>query len=218
MDDPQAVDNPVPDSRYEGLFGGVLDVVDTGVYAVDDQGRVIAVNPRGERLLARSAGNLLGEDAHDLLHRDKDGRPLPRSVCPMHHAMLGGRVSPETAGWVARGDGTVLPVLWMVAPFRVDEETTGALVLFHLRTAGDGSAPDTVASSAPLSELERLALLAETTTRLTSTLDTDEALRRLTHIVAPRLADWVVVDLIGENDEVWRSTVVHYDRDRKSVV
>ncbi|SCG00837.1 GAF domain-containing protein [Streptomyces sp. DconLS] len=63
----------------------------------------------------------------------------------------------------------------------------------------------------PLTEVERLALLAETTTRLTSTLDADEAVRRLTDLLLPRLADWVVVDLIVERDEVWRKAVVRAD-------
>ena len=58
-------------------------------------------------------------------------------------------------------------------------------------------------------DLERLALLAETTTRLTSTLDVDEALRRLVDLVLPRLADWAVIDLITERDEVWRTAAEH---------
>ncbi|HEY3477535.1 MAG TPA: GAF domain-containing SpoIIE family protein phosphatase, partial [Streptomyces sp.] len=30
-------------------------------------------------------------------------------------------------------------------------------------------------------------------------------------LVLPRLADWVIVDLLTENDEVWRTSVVHHD-------
>ncbi|MEE4543923.1 SpoIIE family protein phosphatase [Streptomyces sp. V4-01] len=209
MDDPQAAGRPAPADCSTALAGGVLDVVDLGVYLEDDRGTIVAANPRAEHLLARSAADLLGRDAHDVLHRGGDGRPLPRAVCPMHHAMLGGRVAPETPGWLERGDGTLLPVLSLVAPFRMDEETTGALLLFHLRAVAEPS-EQAAAPPAALTELERLALLAETTTRLTSTLDTGEALQRLAHIVAPRLAEWVVVDLIGENDEVWRTSVVHH--------
>jgi PAS domain S-box-containing protein len=212
MDDPPAVGHQVPDRRYEGLVGEVLDVVDIGVYVVDDRGLIVSANPQARLLLGRGAEDLLGQDAHELLHRDREGHPPPRARCPMHHAMLGGRVAPETSGWVERGDGSLLPVLWLVAPFRRDEETTGAVVMFHLRTGSELPGEDTAPPAAPvaLSELERLALLAETTTRLTSTLDTGQALQRLAHIVAPRLADWVVVDLIGENNEVWRTSVVNY--------
>jgi PAS domain S-box-containing protein len=208
--DPLTVGRAAPD-RYEGLLGGVLDVVDAGVYVVDDQGVIIAVNPRAERLLARSAAELLGRDSHDLLHRDRDGRTLPRESCPMQHAILAGRVEPESPGWVERGDGVLLPVLGLITPFRVDEETTGAVVLFHQRAAEEAAGSDPALPAPRMSELERLALLAETTTRLTSTLDTRQALQRLAHLVVPRLADWVVVDLIGESEEVWRTSVVHYE-------
>ncbi|MBH5335740.1 SpoIIE family protein phosphatase [Streptomyces pactum] len=58
---------------------------------------------------------------------------------------------------------------------------------------------------------DRLALLAEVTTVLTSTLNLDEALRRLVGLVVPRLADWAVIDLIGERSEVRRVAVVHHE-------
>jgi serine phosphatase RsbU (regulator of sigma subunit) len=64
-------------------------------------------------------------------------------------------------------------------------------------------------ASGRLSDLQRLTLLAETTTLLTSTLDIDEALHRLIGLVVPRLADWAVIDLISEEDEVLRFAVAH---------
>lgn len=63
---------------------------------------------------------------------------------------------------------------------------------------------------APLTELDRLALLAETTTQLTSTLDVDEAMRRLVALTVPRLADWAVIDLLTEQDEVRRAFVTEH--------
>jgi serine phosphatase RsbU (regulator of sigma subunit) len=190
-------------------LGGVLEVVEAGAYAVDDQGRIIAVNPAAERLLARPSRHLLGRDAHDLLHRDAAGRLHDRAACPLLRAMLAGRIAPEQAGWFERGDTTVLPVAWLATPFTGEDETTGALVVFHQRTTSEAGRELGLAT-APLSELERLALLAETTSSLSSTLDPEQALRRLARIVLPRLADWVVVDLLGESDDVQRSLVVHY--------
>lgn len=84
------------------------------------------------------------------------------------------------------------------------------LVIFHPRHLEEtDTAPAPAATLLP--ELERLALLAATTTQLTSTLDVDEALRRLVTLVVPRLADWVIIDLITERDEVWRTVVVESD-------
>ncbi|SEG95735.1 PAS fold-containing protein [Actinacidiphila yanglinensis] len=185
----------------------VLGDVEAGAYTVDGQGVITAVNPRGEVLLARPARDLVGQDAHDLLHRDSSGRQADRVGCRALQAMLAGRTAPEQAGWFERGDGSLLPVSWLVTPLRRGKESTGALVVFHQPSVASADREQGLAV-ASLSELERLALLAETTSRLTTTLDPDAALRRLAQIVVPRLADWVVVDLRAEGGEVWRRLVV----------
>ncbi|MGW0500804.1 PP2C family protein-serine/threonine phosphatase [Streptomyces sp. NPDC003007] len=59
--------------------------------------------------------------------------------------------------------------------------------------------------------LDRLTLLAEATSALSSTLDVDEALRRVCRIAVPRLGDWCVVDLQGEQDHPHRVCVMHRD-------
>ncbi|MFF4489844.1 SpoIIE family protein phosphatase [Streptomyces sp. NPDC001544] len=190
-----------------------LDALGTGAYVVDEQGCIIAVNTRAEKLLARPAQDLLGNDAHDLLHRDPHGQPLSRTQCVMRQAFHAGRTAQADAEHFARGDGSVLPVSWLITPYDIGDQRAGALVLFHtpVRPQATVRQPDPAAE--PLTELERLALLAETTGSLTSTLDVDEALQRLVNLVVPRLGDWVVIDLITERDEVWRAAVVHADGD-----
>ncbi|MFJ4467117.1 PP2C family protein-serine/threonine phosphatase [Streptomyces sp. NPDC089424] len=65
-----------------------------------------------------------------------------------------------------------------------------------------------------LSDLERLALLADTTAQLIRNNDVDNALHRVVALMVPRLADWAVVDLVTESDEVARHLVVHADGGR----
>ncbi len=192
---------------------GALAAIGAAAYVVDDKGCIMAANPRAEELLGRPAEDLVGRDAHDLLHRDARGHTLPTSRCSMRQAFHARRTEQAAGEWFATGDGSLLPVSWLITPFDTGGGEPATLVVFHRdRQAGDaGRRPEHAAE--PLTELERLALLAETTTRLTSTLDVDEALRRLVALVLPRLADWAVVDLITERDEVWRSVVVHADGD-----
>jgi serine phosphatase RsbU (regulator of sigma subunit) len=175
------------------------------MYLVRDTGLIASVNARATELLGRPAGELLGRDAHDLLHRDHLGQAMPRSSCTMMRVLLGGRTGGGDREWFACGDGTLLPVTWLVTPCGLEDGTTGAAVLFYESAAGSEVLRPTEPPA--LSQLDRLALLAETTTRLTSTLDADEAVARLVRLVVPRLADWAVVDLITESDDVWRTTV-----------
>ncbi|MFI9648273.1 SpoIIE family protein phosphatase [Streptomyces sp. NPDC052040] len=208
IDTADTAEEPFERTAQESLRAP-LDALGTGAYVVDQQGRVIAVNARAEQLLLRSARELLGHDAHDLLHRTRHGEPVPRTGCVMRSAFLSGQTAQGTAEWFARGDGFLLPVSWLVTSYDVGDPEDGTLVLFHTSADADAPRGRTGSAAEPLPELERLALLAETTTQLTSTLDVDEALRRLLGLVVPRLADWAVIDQITERDEVWRTSVVH---------
>ncbi|MGV2916185.1 SpoIIE family protein phosphatase [Streptomyces alfalfae] len=194
-----------------GSSAGALESIQSGAYVVDKAGRMLAVNAAALRLLGRSAGDMVGQDAHELLHRGAHGQPLAAAQCGMRQAFHGGRTAQGDQEFFARGDGSVLSVSWLLTPYELGGQETGTLVIFHSPDPPQSAGHTAGRPAVPLTEVERLALLAETTTRLTSTLDADEAVRRLTDLVLPRLADWVVIDLIVERDEVWRKAVVRAD-------
>ncbi|WP_079190313.1 SpoIIE family protein phosphatase [Actinacidiphila paucisporea] len=185
-------------------------MLDAAVCLVDERGTFTQVNTHAERLLGRGATELLGQDAHELLHRDRYGQPLARAQCGMLEAFLARRTQ-IGGGWFERGDGSLVKLSWLVAPYASAGGHAGTVVVFTDPDRGSGRADLPGAPGSVLPELERLALLAETTTQLTSTLDSDEALRRLVRLVVPRIADWAVIDLITEADEVERAIVVHYE-------
>ncbi|MGA5313328.1 SpoIIE family protein phosphatase [Streptomyces pseudogriseolus] len=187
----------------------LLASFDTGAYVVDAKGAVVAVNARAEKLLGRPAADFLGRDAHELLHRSRYGATLPRAQCGMRQAYMAGRTVQSDEEWFERGDGSLVPVSWLVTPCRTDDGAARTLVLFHAPHDPEETRTPGTRFSSPLPELERLALLAETTTQLTATLDVGQALRRLVRLVVPQLADWAVVDLVTERGGVHRSTVVH---------
>ncbi len=64
----------------------------------------------------------------------------------------------------------------------------------------------------------RLALLAEATSMLASTLDVDESLRRLTELVVPFMADWCLVELLGVDGGVRRVASAHVDPARAGLL
>ncbi|WP_042365689.1 SpoIIE family protein phosphatase [Streptacidiphilus neutrinimicus] len=180
-------------------------VGDLGAYLIDGNGRIVAVSERALALLRRGSEELLGQDHHELLHRGPDGSALARAQCPVMDAVVSRSASSGDGLCFLRGDGSLLPVHWTATPHAGDEGTA-VLVLFH-----PGEVAAEAATAVTLSELERLALLAETTTSLTSTLDEDEIVARLAPLVLPRLADWMVVDLTDDTGDVWRTRVVHHD-------
>lgn len=197
----------VPDVRLTDA----LEAIGAATYVVDEQGRIVAVNSLAERLLGRSAEELVGQDAHELLHRGPQGQLLPTSQCSMRQAFHAGRPAQADKDYFARADGTLLPISWLIAPCGTGGRDAGTLVIFHAseQAHDTGARPEQTADR--LSEFERLALLAETTSQLTSTFVVNEALDRLVSLVLPRLADWVVIDLITERDEVWRTAVFQAD-------
>ncbi|MBK3642667.1 SpoIIE family protein phosphatase [Streptomyces sp. MBT33] len=190
-----------------------LEAIGAGAYVVDDEGCIIAANVLAERMLALPAEDLVGHDAHELLHRGPQGQVLPRTQCRMRRAFHDRRPAQADIDWFARGDGTLLPISWLITPYDLAGEAGRTLIVFHAAEDPLETVAQPEPAAAPMQELERLALLAETTARLTSTLDTEETLRRLVELVVPRLADWAVVDLISERDEVWRTVVVHVEGD-----
>ncbi|MDP9394565.1 MAG: SpoIIE family protein phosphatase [Actinomycetota bacterium] len=67
----------------------------------------------------------------------------------------------------------------------------------------------------------RLALLADATEALVSTLDVDDAIERLVDVVVPRLADWCVVDLLVDehgSSGAHRLAAAHVDRRRREAL
>ena len=179
-----------------------------GVYVVDDHGCIVAVNARAETMLQRTQQELAGLDQQELI-RGKDGGTVPRAQSALMHALLSGRPAQGALTWFERGDGTVIAVTWTTLPCAWGQDLAGMIVIFNeAAPQADGAAAE------PLSELERLALLAETTSTLTSTLNEAECVERLIDLVVPRLADWAIIDLANDQGEVWRTAVAHHQAGR----
>ncbi|GDY80235.1 hypothetical protein SAV31267_097200 [Streptomyces avermitilis] len=94
----------------------------TAVVAVDDDGLIVSANGAAQSMLGRSFEELVGQDFHDLLHRDSYGHATPRTRCQLRDALLAGRTEHGDSEWFARGDGTLVRLSWLVAPFSSESE------------------------------------------------------------------------------------------------
>ncbi|HCA87779.1 MAG TPA: DNA-binding protein [Streptomyces sp.] len=211
--------NPSGDAEYHPLVGeellnAMFYGLNVGVYVMSTEARILVVNPCGADLIGRPPQEIVGADSHALLHRDADGSVGPRSECPLLAALAAGRQTRTKEAWFERGDGSLMRVGWLMAPYETDGEPGGAVVTFFDFSGRQEEIQRREAHMVALERLaDRLSLVAEVTTVLTSTLDVHEALRRLVRLVVPRLADWAVVDLLGPDDEVLRVSVVHHAND-----
>ncbi|MFF6993159.1 SpoIIE family protein phosphatase [Streptomyces sp. NPDC010273] len=196
-------------ARSGVLLDGTLENLQASAIAVGDDGLIVAVNSAAQSLLGRESSELVGQDFHDLLHRDRYGHSVPRTRCRVRKAILAGDTRQGDAEWFACGNGALVQLSWLVTPYSSGPGGTGALTVLYEPTPEDVRHTDG-GHFAPLTELDRLSLLAETTTQLTSTLDADEALHRLAALTVPRLADWAVFDLLTERDEVRRVLVIEH--------
>ncbi|WP_394428271.1 SpoIIE family protein phosphatase [Streptomyces sp. SGAir0957] len=202
-------DNGMGNSRAAGApdpSGTPLGGFRAAALLIDGDGLIAAANDAACTMFRTSADQLIGEDAHDLLHRDDHGQAMPRTRCLLRAALLSGNTQHGDTEWFARKDGSLIRSSWLVTPRAEGADGTepaGTFVLFYAAHSDEpAGAPE------PLTELDRLALLAETTTQLTSTLDVGEALHRLAALTVPRLADWAVIDLVTDRGEVRRALVV----------
>lgn len=181
----------------------------TGIYLTDPAGRITAANPWAAASLGRPVTTLLGADAHDLLHRRADGSPIPRAACRMIGVLESDSPARGNRTTFLRGDGTLMPVTWSAAPIRQGEQVLGVVVVFTDITEHVNLSRRQADQLAALEDFTaRLKLAGEITSVLTQTLELDEALQRLGRLIVPRLADWAVVDLRVDRDEVDQVMVV----------
>ncbi|MGV9347631.1 SpoIIE family protein phosphatase [Streptomyces spiralis] len=178
----------------------VLHDLGTGVLTIDPEGRITYANPWAERLLDRPAERMLGEDAHELLHRRLDGSPVPREECLMRIPLEDGRSAQQgSEEFFLRADGTTVPIIWTTTPLLIQGRRAGLVVVFNdfsmYRAAEEQAAAHTAALEALTA---RLNLLADVSSVLMSTLDASGRMRRLLRVLVPGLGDWASVALCSE--------------------
>ncbi|MEV5749753.1 SpoIIE family protein phosphatase [Actinoallomurus sp. NPDC052308] len=204
--------------------------------AADDGNRIIAVNGPAADLLGWQADDLVGRRITALIPehlRERHIRafssllltgqprvlghsiPLPA----LHHdgRLIPVRVNIQTQEAV---DGRTVFVAQLTprtavpaAPRARREHRHTARPEFGARyvSAGPKRADRTGDDETGRAAMERLSLLADTGSALTSTLNLKEGLLRVCEVLAQRLADWCVVDLLAEHGHVDRVCVVHHD-------
>ncbi|MGW0819318.1 SpoIIE family protein phosphatase [Streptomyces viridiviolaceus] len=196
----------------------VLRDLGAGVLTLDPSGRITSVNPWAERLLGRSAQEMIGQDAHDLLHRYADGSRVPRERCTMRDPPYRAPAREGSEEYLQRGDGTTVPIIWATTPLTWNGRPAGLVVVFHDFSLHRSAAEDAAARTAALETLTgRLHLVAEISTVLTPTEGTSGTIRRLLRLLVPELGQWAAVDVCpGQQDVLERVAVRSSDHPHRA--
>jgi PAS domain S-box-containing protein len=191
--------------QSEARLAAVLEQLPVAVGLTDDQGRWTLTNA----LMDRYVGDTLPSRDPDARPRwqawDEQGQPIPPDAWPGARALRGESVAAMDFLYTA-SSGEERWVRQSAAPFRDGEgQTIGAIVVVQDIDARRRA-------EAALRESEaRARFLAEASAILAATFDYDEAVQHVVRLAVPRLADWCVIDLLGEDGDLHRLAVIHGD-------
>jgi PAS domain S-box-containing protein len=109
----------------------ILDSTDEGMYGMSPEGAITFVNAAACRMLGYTADELVGQQAHALIHHHRaDGSVYPADECPMRIACRGGEARRVDDEFLWRKDGQGLPVEYASTPILKDGSVLGAVVSF----------------------------------------------------------------------------------------
>ncbi len=119
-------------SASEKMLWDITSVLGEGVYMLDEDGKLIFMNPEAERLLGWSESELFAKDMHATIHFQKaDGTPLPAGECPVLKVTRAGDTYRTEEDVFTRKDGRMLPVAYVCTPIMEDGKIIASVTAFQ---------------------------------------------------------------------------------------
>jgi PAS domain S-box-containing protein len=125
--------------QTEALNSVVMDNMAEGLFATDGEGRLTFMNPAAARMLGWRMDQLEGKQVHDAIHSLRaDGSPCDDIHCDLLNPSTRVETVVVREDVFTRADGTALPVAYSVAPLRIGQTVSGAVVVFRDATDEHG--------------------------------------------------------------------------------
>ncbi|MCL1996740.1 MAG: sensor domain-containing diguanylate cyclase [Defluviitaleaceae bacterium] len=115
----------------ERLYSEIIDIIDSGVYFVDTEKRIIFWNKAAEKISGYSKDEVLGVACENtnLNHIDENGTQLCKVGCPLYATIIDG--CKRTANVFLRNkDGARVPIKVNIFPIERDGQIIGAVEIF----------------------------------------------------------------------------------------
>ena len=110
----------------------ILNSAGEGIVGLDEDGKIVFVNPAAASMLGWEPAELVGKVHHELAHHSRpNGDPYPPQRCPVHRTLRDGTVPRIDNEVFWRKDGTSFPVEYTSTPIREDDRIIGAVVTFR---------------------------------------------------------------------------------------
>ncbi len=110
----------------------VLSSMADGLYHLDTQGRLVYLNPAGERLLGYRLEEIRGQNMHDVVHsHTPEIQHRSWEECPLRQAVTQGIPYHVDEDHLVRKDGSMFPIEATGAPLILDGTVAGAVLTFR---------------------------------------------------------------------------------------
>lgn len=116
----------------EKLLRGIASSLGEGLLVLNDEGKLLFMNPEAERLLGWPEQELSGRDVHNVIHSQKqDGTPLPEFECGVLGVLKKGGVYKTEDDIFWRKDGSPIPVAIVASAIMEDGRAVASVVAFQ---------------------------------------------------------------------------------------
>jgi PAS domain S-box-containing protein len=188
------------EARKSAIVEAALDCV----VGMDESGRIVEFNPAAEKTFGYRREDVVGRDIAEIIVppslREQHRRGRARYRKTRRARILGRRLELPAM----RADGTEFPVELSIT----EVKTPGApLFIGYLRDITERKRAE-----------DGLAFLAEASRALASSLRYSDTLKSVARLAVPRLADWCIVFLTGEDGRPERLEVAHANPAREALV
>ncbi len=189
--------------RTEAMIAGMSD----GVLLVDGEGRVVFVNPAGQRLLGRNdVGVPIFKQAEVYRLRDEQGRVLHPQELPAAQSLSTGRPVHDVTVIIAREGAERVAVSMSATPLHEDGQTSGVIVTFRDITERRALEEQMQAQA------ERAQILADAGAFFSSNIDPTWVTQAIAERSAEVLGDWSAVILLSaDRKELRVASIFHRD-------
>jgi PAS domain S-box-containing protein len=204
------------EARRQAMFRALIESAPDAMITADQAGRIVLVNSRAEQLFGYQREELVGRDVESLLpealraahvrhraeyHRNPQTRPMG----------IGLDLSAR------RKDGIGFPAEISLSPLQTED---GLLITAVVRDVTERRRQEEarrellrqqVGRAEAERRRERSEFLSQVSSLLGATLDHQTTLREVAQLAVPFLADWCLVDVLTEQEEIERVAAAHVD-------